>query len=235
MLPDDSSVKADQVWVVVPAFNEGEIIASVVSDLRVEGYRVVVVDDGSVDDTSERALRSTAHVCRHIMNLGQGAALQTGIRYALARGAEYVVTFDGDGQHGCRDIRRLLQALMTEKTDVALGTRFKGEGRAVGIPPARRLLLKIATAYTRLTVRIRVTDTHNGLRAFTRSAASKLDITQNRMAHATQILGQIREHGMRYAEVPVTIYYTEYSLKKGQTMVNSVNVLWESLVELLRR
>jgi len=117
---------------------------------------------------------------------------------------------------------------------VTLGTRFSGAGRAVNIPPAKRFVLKLATLFTRVFTRLEVTDTHNGFRAFTRDAASKIEITQNRMSHATQILSQIRSSNIRYIEVPVTIDYSEYSLTKGQKISNSFNILWDTFMEFLK-
>jgi glycosyltransferase involved in cell wall biosynthesis len=223
----------EHVWVIVPAFNEGKVICSVLSALIAEGYNVVVVDDGSTDNTLKKVTPLAVHVCRHIVNLGQGAALQTGIRYALAKGATHLVTFDADGQHSHEDISRLLEPLMAGSAEVALGTRF--DGGAIDMPAPRRLLLRIATLYTRLTWGMDVTDIHNGLRAFTAHAAAMLSITQNRMAHASQILRQILQNKMRFVEVPVTVRYTRYSLTKGQKISDSVNILWDSLAELFRR
>jgi len=228
-------VKPRTVWIVVPAFNEGTIVRSVINPLIDEHYNVVVVDDGSTDETFAEACHAGAYVCRHTANLGQGAALQTGIQYALSKGAAHIVTFDADAQHDHTDIPKLLEPLGTGDFDVALGTRFGREGQAPEFPSSRKALLKLATLYTRLTLRMKITDTHNGLRAFTAQAATQLNITQNRMAHASQILGQVRSHRMRYIEVPVTVQYTEYSTAKGQKVSNIINILWDSFTELIRR
>ncbi len=223
-----------ETWVVIPAFNEEEVIASVVRNVLTFGYSVVVVDDCSRDDTAKKLSGLPIHFCRHVFNLGQGAALQTGIIYALAKGARYVVTFDSDGQHRAEEIEKLLAPLQERRAGVALGTRFTGEGRAVNIPPAKRIILKVATLFTRVFTRLDVTDTHNGFRAFTREAASKIQITQNRMSHATQILSEIRSHDLQYVEVPVTIDYSQYSLTKGQKISNSFNILWDTFMEFLK-
>ncbi len=225
---------ATETWVVIPAFNEEEVIASVVRNVLTFGYSIVVVDDCSSDDTPKKLSGLPIHFCRHVFNLGQGAALQTGISYALAKGARYIVTFDSDGQHRAEEIERLLAPLQEGRADVALGTRFTGEGRAVNIPPAKRFVLKIATLFTRVFTRLDVTDTHNGFRAFTREAGAKIQITHNRMSHATQILSEIRSHDLRYVEVPVTIDYSEYSLTKGQKISNSFNILWDTFMEFLK-
>src|SRR5262249_9178937 len=113
-----------QAYVVIAAFNEAAVIARVVGDVRRAGYNAVVVDDGSTDETAAGARAAGAAVVRHPFNLGQGAALQTGIEYALARNAEVVVTFDADGQHRVADIARLVEALDTAGANFALGSRF---------------------------------------------------------------------------------------------------------------
>jgi glycosyltransferase involved in cell wall biosynthesis len=193
----------------------------------------LVVDDGSRDATFDIALAGGAIAIRHPVNLGQGAALQTGIEYALSHGAEVMVTFDADGQHRASDIGVLLAALKRERAEFALGSRFLG--RSVHLPQARRLLLLAATLFTRLTTRLRLTDTHNGLRAMTRRGAAAIHLRQNRMAHASEILSQVAGSGLRYVEVPVTVEYSAYSLAKGQRLGDSVMVLFDLFAGKLYR
>jgi glycosyltransferase involved in cell wall biosynthesis len=212
-----------QTYVVIAAYNEAAVIARVVGEVRRAGYPVVVVDDASKDDTADIAHAAGATVIRHPFNLGQGAALQTGIDHALAQSAEIVVTFDADGQHRIADVPRLCAALTEEHVDFALGSRFLGQ--APNLPPLRRLLLKAATLFTRLTTGLALTDTHNGLRAMTRRGATAIRLCQNRMAHASELLAQIGKSGLRYVERPVTIEYTAYSLAKGQNMRDAVLIL----------
>ncbi len=222
-------------WIVIPAFNEGKVICDVIQPLIQEGYQVVVVDDGSSDGSPEKVIDLDLHFCRHTINLGQGAALQTGIQLALKNNALYIVTFDGDGQHRAEDVKRLLEPLLTGRCQVTLASRFIKSGGATGIPFCRKLLLKSGAWFTRRVLGVQVTDVHNGLRGFTAGAALKIEITQNRMGHATQILSQIRHERLIYKEIPVTIRYTEYSLAKGQRLSNLLNVLWESAIEVFRR
>jgi polyprenyl-phospho-N-acetylgalactosaminyl synthase len=210
-------------WVVIAAYNEGRAIGRVAAELASLPYRVLVIDDGSTDATAEVAARAGAEVLRHPINLGQGAALQTGIEYALLRGASHVVTFDADGQHQAEEIAALLAALSAHEADFALGSRFRGA--AVDLPPLRRLLLRAATVFTRATSGLDVTDAHNGLRAMTKRGAARIKLRQNRMAHASEILHQIAASGLRYVEVPVTIQYSRYSLAKGQRASEFVAIL----------
>jgi glycosyltransferase involved in cell wall biosynthesis len=215
-------------WVVVPAYNESAVLGGVVQGLVERGHRVVVVDDGSTDASAVAAHAAGAHVLRHALNRGQGAALQTGIAYALARGAEHVVTFDSDGQHAPEDVEALLAPLRAGRADVVLGSRFIGG--SAGIPPIRKAVLAAAVIFTRVASGARVTDTHNGLRAFSRAAAAKLDIRLDRMAHASEILDQIVRHGLRFEEVPVHVRYTEYSRRKGQSSLAALRILADYVV-----
>jgi polyprenyl-phospho-N-acetylgalactosaminyl synthase len=226
-------VSPADVCVVVPAYNEAAVIARVVHDLRRAGYAPVVIDDGSGDRTAELAHAAGAAVVKHPFNLGQGAALQTGIEFALAGNAQIIVTFDADGQHRVSDIARMIDALAREDADFALGSRFIGQ--APNLPPLRRLLLRAATVFTRLTTGLQVTDTHNGLRAMTRRGAAAVRLRQNRMAHASEFLSQIASSGLRLVERPCTIDYTAYSLAKGQRMRDAVLILLDLFARRLYR
>ena len=220
-------------WIIVPAYNEGGRLALTLESLCKRHANVVVVDDGSVDDTYDVARSQPAWVLHHVVNCGQGAALKTGIDFALAHGAEYLVTFDADGQHSVEDIEALLEPIRSDRADVVLGSRFRG--KAVGMPLARRLLLKLAVLFTWAFSQIAVTDTHNGLRAFSRQAALKIRITQNRMAHASQILDEIRRHRLKFCEVPVTVRYTVQSLEKGQRGSNALKIVGQLILGRLIR
>lgn len=218
------------VYIVIPVYNESKVISDVISKLKPYKYNIVAVDDGSTDNSLE-ILKSFKwiYTLHHIVNLGQGAAIQTGITWALKCNAKYIVTFDSDGQHPAEEIENIVQILASGKADVVLGSRFLNEHLNSGIPKIKRIVLKIATVFTRLSCGINVTDTHNGFRGFTSFAAKHIRITQNRMSHASQILSQIAQHNLKYIEHPVTITYTEYSMAKGQRISNSLNILWDSL------
>jgi polyprenyl-phospho-N-acetylgalactosaminyl synthase len=216
-----------KLWAVVPAFNEGRAIEPVVQGLLCEGMDVVVVDDCSADNTAQAA--ANCWVARHPINMGQGAALQTGITFALSKGAEFVVTFDADGQHQTSDIAKLWAVMQAAQADVVCGSRFLGTSS--GMPTSRRLLLKAAVLFQRITSGLALTDAHNGLRLLNRKAALALDLHENRMAHASEILDQFVEHGLKVAEAPVHIVYTEYSLAKGQKSSDAIHIA----LSILRR
>jgi glycosyltransferase involved in cell wall biosynthesis len=214
---------ASGTWIVIPAYNEARVIATVVRDAVRSGHHVVVVDDGSTDATADIAAHAGDVVVRHPINLGQGAALQTGITFALLQGADFIATFDADGQHRVEDLAKLLDALALYRADFALGSRTLGQ--ATNMPRSRRFLLWAATWFTRLTTGLKVTDAHNGLRAMTRRGASHLKLRQNRMAHASEILDQIARSGLKYVEVPVSIDYSPYSIGKGQRSSDAIGIL----------
>ena len=212
------------VWVVVPAYQEASAIGPIIAELVAAGFSVVVVDDASPDDTEAVARAAGARVVRHAVNLGQGASLQTGIDYALARGADRIVTFDADGQHRPEDVPALLAAL-DAGAEVALGSRFLGA--TLGASGVRRLFLRAAVWVSNLMSGGSFTDAHCGLRAYRASAAPALRITQDRMAHASELLRNIRDHRLRVTEVPVTIRYTDYSRRKGQRGLDAVRILFD--------
>lgn len=227
---DDDS---ESLWIVIPAYNEGEVLRNVVAGVTASYKNVVVVDDCSTDNTSAAACAGGAIVLRHPINLGQGAALETGIRYALLQEAKIIVTFDADGQHRVEDIAVLSKRLAETGADIVIGSRFLGQ--ATGIPWLRRIVLRLAVIFTRITSGVSLTDAHNGFRLFTRYAAEKIHIGQNRMAHASEIIDKIGALGLSVAEAPVTILYTEYSLRKGQKLSNAINILSELFIARLNK
>jgi polyprenyl-phospho-N-acetylgalactosaminyl synthase len=221
--------------IVVPAYNEAAVIGEVLAGLEDLPCTVVVVDDGSSDRTRTECVDFPVAVLHHSANLGQGAALQTGITYALTlSGVRYVVTFDADGQHQSGDVVSLMKNLLVGSYDVALGSRFVRAADTRAIPRSRRVLLRCAVWFTRRTSGLAVTDTHNGLRAFTAEAAACLDLQHGGMAHASEILGTIRRKRLRWCEVPVSISYTEYTRRKGQRGGAAVNIVWDLIMGRIR-
>lgn len=216
----------DDVWLVIPLFNEGSVVGDVVREARRTFPHVVCVDDGSRDDSAAQAALAGAHVVQHPVNLGQGAALQTGFEYALRQPSmRWVATFDADGQHQTSDVVLMLEKARREGLDVVFGSRFLDERTKPGA--LKKIVLRLAIAYTNLTTHTRLTDAHNGLRLLSRDVVARLDITQNRMAHASELVAQIGDLRVRYGETPVHILYTDYSKAKGQSLWNSVNILAE--------
>lgn len=220
-------------WIVIAAWNEALRLPQVLQDLRALPYEIVVVDDGSHDATSALAADADVWVLRHQINRGQGAALRTGIDFALMQGAQEIVTFDADGQHAAGDLSRLLAPLRLGEADLVTGSRFLGE--APGMPLFRRILLKMAVVFTRLTTGLRLTDAHNGLRAMTADAARQLDFSEDGMAHASQILSIAARKSLRLVEVPCTISYTLATTEKGQSNRAAFGILGRLVISRLMR
>ena len=213
------------VWIVVPAYNEAPRLGATLTRVCARWPDVVVVDDGSTDATCDVALAHPVWLLRHPLNAGAGAATRTGIEFALSRGANVVVTLDADGQHDPADVERLIAPVLEGRADLTLGSRFLGT--TVGMPASRRLLLRAAIWFTWLTAGVKLTDAHNGLRSFSRDAAIRIRITQSRMAHASEIIAQIRTLRLRCVEVPVTVTYTAGTLAKGQRSSGAFKIVLE--------
>jgi polyprenyl-phospho-N-acetylgalactosaminyl synthase len=214
------------VWVVIPVFNEARVIAAVVEHVRQTFPNVVCVDDGSRDHSADEIAKTGAHLVRHPVNMGQGASLQTGLSYALAReGGRFFITFDADGQHRVEDAQTMLRIAREGQADVVLGSRFLEQ--APHIPWVKRVILRTVVAMSPTARRLRLTDAHNGLRVLTRPIAEQLRITMNGMAHASEIVTFLARSRARVIEVPVTILYTDYSMAKGQSVINGVNILFD--------
>jgi len=218
----------ESTFVVIAAYNEEACIEEVARDVRAVYPHVVVVDDGSTDRTFEAAGRGATYTLRHVINRGQGAALQTGIEFALLHDARFIVTFDADGQHRVEDIEPMIAPIARGDCEITLGSRFLGETQ--DMPASRKWMLRVAVLFTRIVNRVKVTDAHNGFRVFSNRAARCIDITLDRMAHASELIDQIKASGLPFKEVPVRIRYTEYSLSKGQSFGGALKVVWQYLI-----
>src|ERR1700744_1494436 len=217
------------VWVIIPAFNEAAVIGEVIADVRSVFGHVVCVDDGSADGTADIAGQAGAHVVPHPINLGQGAAIQTGVEYARKQpGAQIFATFDADGQHRVKDLVTMIDRLGTGDVDVVIGTRF---GQGVSRPPLlKRVVLQTATRLSPRGRKLGLTDTNNGLRVFNKTVADGLDITMSGMSHANEFIMLVAENRWRGVEEPVEVLYTDYSKSKGQPLLNGVNIIFDGFL-----
>jgi glycosyltransferase involved in cell wall biosynthesis len=202
-----------KIFIVIAAYNEAKSIAKVISELKHAGYKnIVVVDDGSQDNTYDVSLNTGAITLRHIINRGQGASLKTGIDYSIKEGADIIVTFDADGQHRVEDLKAMIKPVITGQCDVTLGSRFL---KNVKIPFFRRLTLKLAVLVVWFFYGAKMTDAHNGFRVMNRTAAKAINITSDRMEHASQIVEEIHRKKISFKEIPITILYSDYSMQHG--------------------
>jgi len=212
------------IWILIPAYNEAVAIGPVISNLKKHGYsHVLVVDDGSRDDTAAVARTAGAEVLEHLINRGQGGALQTGINYLSEEySPEIIITFDADGQHRPEDIAALIRPIQDDQSDIVLGSRFLDPTSE--IPPLRLFILKLGILFTNIVSHIRLTDTHNGLRAMNQKAYQAIRITHRGMEHASDIIDEITRKNLRYTECPVTVIYSDYSKAKGQSSIGFIKM-----------
>jgi glycosyltransferase involved in cell wall biosynthesis len=218
------------IFIVVPAYNEQGTIASTLRNLFKQGYKnVVVVDDGSSDNTFDVAKNEGAIVLRHVINRGQGAALQTGNEYALMRGASHVVHFDGDDQFNAADIQPAVEFLQAQNLDIVLGSRFL-DNRTTMPFTKRHFIFPIGRALNTLMTGVKLTDVHNGFRILSKKALEKIKITQDRMAHNSEIVAQIKKHKLSYGEFPVEVRYMRYGQGVGGGFKVLKDWLWSYFV-----
>jgi glycosyltransferase involved in cell wall biosynthesis len=222
-----------KTFIVIAAYNEARVLGSTLEGLIPSPYEIVVVDDGSRDDTREVVKAYPVRYLRHPINMGQGAALQTGTDYALSCGADFIVHFDADGQHPADRIGALLQPVTSGNCDVAVGSRFLDPSNTELVPPARRWVLRCGAVVSGILTGVWLSDTHNGFRAMSRLAATKIRFRENGSAHATEFLDEAKHAKLRIQEVPVAIRYTDYSKQKGQRSSESVNILLDLLLRKL--
>jgi glycosyltransferase involved in cell wall biosynthesis len=220
----DNSIKK-HIFFVIPSFNEAKALPQVISKVHKVGYsNLIIIDDGSSDNTAD-VIPSNVTYLRHVVNRGQGAALRTGMEYALQQSeCKYIVHFDSDGQHRIEDLPLFIKELETSKYDIVLGSRFLKKSSRKLVPIKKRILLRGAIIFEWILTGVKLTDAHNGYRAMTKDAARKIDISMDQFEHATEIIEIIGTNKLRFTEVPVHIDYTDYAMQKGQRISNSIRI-----------
>lgn len=216
---------------VIPAYNEATQIADVIKNTSAFVDRVVVVDDGSRDDTASVARKAGATVIQHPINRGLGATLGTGIKAARKLGGEVIVTLDADGQHLPSEIPLFVEAI-NKGHDAVLGSRMielKGN-----MPLKRRVYQRIGNALTYMLFGLLVSDSQSGFRAFSGRAADVLEIRTDRMEVSSEIVSEIKRKQFSWTEVPITAIYTDYSLAKGQSFTVGVKTALKLILHRLK-
>jgi glycosyltransferase involved in cell wall biosynthesis len=228
----------DKIAIIIPAYNEAEVIVSTLRDIRklcnknkLGKVDLIVVDDGSSDGSGKLALPHCDYLLTHRRNCGLGASLATGIEYARRKGYDYLITFDSDGQHDPRDIRKALTKMRSDY-DIVIGSRFIGT--YTDMPRGRRSLLFLSNIITYLFFGVWTTDSQSGFRGLSRRALDSIRIKSNRMEVSSEFFGEIKRIGLRFAEIPIHIRYTKYSLRKGQTNAHGAGVLVKLLYNIFR-
>lgn len=223
----------EKIFMVMPAFNEEKMVGKVVGKVIASGYKnVIVVDDGSLDRTSEVAKKAGAKVIRHPLNRGLGGALGTGIAASLELGADIILTFDSDGQHAVEDIPRMVKPIIDGRCDAVIGTRLKNPK---GMPLIRRIGNWGFNFITYILFGVWTTDSQSGLRAFSRKAAQRIEIKTNRMEVSSEIIKEIGQKKIKFKEIPIKVIYTDYSMAHGQSSLNAFKILAKLIMRRLMR
>ncbi len=222
------------VFVIIPCYNESAVIRKTVASVSEKGYTVVVVDDCSKDNSKKELKGLPVFYLRHRVNMGQGAALQTGICFSFKKNAEYFVTFDADGQHEVNDIEGMMEEMSKENSDIVFGSRFL-PGSKTNVPVSRSFVLNAARFVNYLVSGILLSDAYNGLRILNRKAAAVLKLTENKMAHATQIQMLVSKNKLSYTEFPNSIHYNEYTMGKGLKNRDGLKILFEIILHKIFR
>jgi len=222
------------IAIVIPIYNEAEIIGDVLAETRRSGeYNMIVVDDGSADDSFVQAAVGGALVLRHRINRGKGAAVKTGIMAANLLESDIVVTMDGDGQHDPRDIDALIAPILDGKADVVLGSRILNRSE---MPKIKVIANYVGNFFTWLFYGIWVSDSQSGFRAYSKYAALIIDTKADKYEYDSKVIREIKANRLRFVEVPVQTRYTAYSQGKQQKQgfINGLTTLfrmiWNSLV-----
>ena len=227
-----------KLYVVLPAFNESQVIREVLLDLKKELVKIssyqcqiVVIDDGSTDETALKAKKAGVVVLRHLLNRGLGGALGTGLAYAKRRGADILITMDSDGQHDPADISRIIQPILQKKTDIVIGSRMLKQKE---MPLDRLFISWMGSIVTFLLFRVWTSDSQSGFRAFNRKAIDLIEIKTREMEVSSEIFGEIKQKNLRFIEKPIQVIYTGYSRHKGQSNLNSLRVVLKLILRLFR-
>ncbi len=229
-----SHKKNISTWIVVPAYNEATIIAEVIADIRTTGWNnILVVDDGSKDETYKNARDAGAIALRHHLNRGKGAATKTGIEAAKFLGADIVVTLDGDGQHDPADIETLIAPIRNGGCDVVLGTRLKNP---IGMPWYKIMHNWIGNAIVWYLYGLWVSDSQSGFRAYSRHAIKVINTKTDRYEYDSEVIYEIKKHKLIYHEIPISVRYTKYSMGKihKQNLTNGIKTVYRMILHILR-
>lgn len=227
-----SMSKQYKVALVIPAYNEGAVIGKVIDGLeqalgkQYYDYEIIVVDDGSRDDTVSVAKGAGAHVISHILNTGTGGATATGLSYTQQRGFDIAATLDADGQHDPKDVMRGLEIMAKGGHDLLIGSRLIDSS---GMSKVKIVGNKGLSVITYLLFGINVTDSQSGLRVFSKDALDRLKWKTSGYEFCSEMLWRAKQQGLRIEEYPIQAIYTDYSTKKGQNNWNGVNIM-KSLV-----
>jgi len=217
--------------VIIPAFNEAKNIAQVIDNLKKNNFEnIIVINDNSSDETESIALKKNVTVLNHKINLGMGAATQTGIEFALKKKFQFFLTIDADGQQSVVDLKKILISL--QKYNCVIGSRFLQKNK---IPFFRRIANKIANILTGCFFGVWVTDSQSGLRGFTRKVAKKLNLYGGGFEFCSDFIREVNALNFKIHEVPISVVYTKTLLKKGQHFAEGLKTFGKLFLKAITR
>ena len=218
-----------RVCVVVPAYNEATVIADVIRSAKqvfakAKGFSIdiVVVNDGSKDNTSEEARKGGATVIDHVLNSGAGGATLTGLAYARHNSYDIAATMDADGQHAPEDVLNGIKQLDRDGSGLLIGSRLIN---SEGMSKTKILGNKGLSFITKLLFGINVTDSQSGLRIYSRNAIDNLDWKTTGYEFCSEMIWRAKQLDLSIAEYPIEAIYTDYSMSKGQNNWNAINIV----------
>jgi len=224
--------------IILPAYNEAKAIGSVLQKLQnfVQKQKdlvieILVIDDGSTDKTLKICQTFNVTVLRHIINRGLGGALATGIEYAKMHNFDFALTMDSDGQHDINDLPKAIKLLINNDADVVIGSRMMGQK---GMPKDRLIINFISNVFTYILFGFWTSDSQSGFRGFNRKALGFINVKTQGMEVSSELFTEIKKHNLKLLEVPISVIYTEYSRNKGQSNLNSLNVVIKLLLRKFR-
>jgi len=228
------SVNKSNILIILPAYNEAQVIENVLLDIKKQGYvNICLVDDGSVDNTGEIAQQQGVEILTHPINRGAGAAIQTGITFAKKKGYEFAILIDSDGQHLPEDIENLFKKMQESDADIVIGNRFFGSVNTV--PKIRITYNKIANIITNFFCKNNYADTQSGFRLLNRNAIEKINLKNRDFGFCSEMIIEAEKLNLRIEETPIRVLYTEYSMNKGQNLREGVrtarSILWRVFFE----
>ncbi len=225
-----------KLCIVIPAYNEKKMIGKTLDALpkKLSPFKeiiIIVVDDGSQDETYKIAKKRKVIVLKHILNRGLGAALKTGFDYAKKQNADIVVTFDADGQHHHTDLLKVIKPIMNNSADIVIGSRFRDKTK---IPKSRKIINFAGNVATLMLFGVWTTDSQSGLRALSKKSLNTINLKGQRMEVSSEFFKEIKTNKLKFKEVPIKTIYTNYSISKGQPLSNSLNILTKITFLLFR-
>lgn len=213
-------------YVILPAYNEETRIQPVIEEIARRGYKMVIVNDGSSDNTlkvimeSQRKYPKSIYIYSHIINRGVGVAMQTGFDAVVRYNPKYVVNMDSDGQHSVDDLEDVLKPLVTGEAQAVIGVRPLED-----MPLSRNFANAVMNFLTKIFYKVDVSDSQTGFRAITNEALKKININARGYLISSEFIREVNDNDIPFAEVPIETIYTPETQAKGTNIMEAFKIL----------